>query len=119
YYLSLFKALRRVIKLLEKLIRDFLWDSSDHLRGKHLVAWDAVYRSKMRGGLGIGKVSDRNKALLMKWLRRFPNETNSLWYKVIKSKYELNPNNWDVAMVGRVTLRSPWKAISSLYERYF
>ncbi|PON98756.1 LOW QUALITY PROTEIN: hypothetical protein TorRG33x02_053710, partial [Trema orientale] len=117
YYLSLFKASGRVIESLEKLIRDFLWDSSDHLRGEHLVAWDAVCRQRCKVGSVLVKFQIEIK--LFKWLWRFPNETNSLWYKVIKSKYGLNPNNCDVAVVGRVTLRSPWKAISSLYERFF
>lgn len=44
---------------------------------------------KKHGGLGIGNLAVRNNALLMKWLWRFPRETNSLSYKVIKSKYGL------------------------------
>lgn len=117
YYLSLFRA--RVIEAIEKLMRDFLWEGGDLLGGEHLVAWDLVCRPKLKGGLGIGKVLARNKALLMKWIWRFPKERNALWYKVIKSKYGLNPNQWDAAEADRVTFRSPWKAISSLYEDFF
>ncbi|PON77750.1 hypothetical protein PanWU01x14_025060 [Parasponia andersonii] len=119
YYLSLFRAPCRMIEAIEKLMRDFLWERGDLLGGEHLVAWDLVCRSKLQGGLSIGKVFARNNALLMKWLWRFPKERNALWYKVIKSKYGLNPNQWDVVEAERVTFWSPWKAISSLYEEFF
>ncbi|PON76438.1 LOW QUALITY PROTEIN: hypothetical protein PanWU01x14_034920 [Parasponia andersonii] len=73
----------------------------------------------MQGRLGIGKVSARNKTLLLKWLWRFPKEVNSLGYKVIKNKYGLNSNQWDAAVADRMTFRSPWKAICSLYGEFF
>ena len=56
------------------------------------MAWEVACRLKNMGGLGVGNVEIRNKALLMKWLWRFPNKTNSLWYKVIKRKFGLNSN---------------------------
>ncbi|PON67914.1 hypothetical protein PanWU01x14_099110 [Parasponia andersonii] len=100
-------------------MHDFLWERGDHLGGDHLVAWDMVCRSQIKGELGIVKVLARKKALLMKWLWRFPNEKSALWYKFIKSKYGLNPNQWDAAVAEKVTCRSLRKAISSLYEEFF
>lgn len=44
--------------------------------------------------------------------------SNSLWYKVIKSKYGLNSNLWDATLAERETFRSPWKVISSLYIEF-
>ncbi|RVW20057.1 LINE-1 retrotransposable element ORF2 protein, partial [Vitis vinifera] len=38
----------------------------------HLVNWDVVCKPKSRGGLGFGKISIRNVALLGKWLWRYP-----------------------------------------------
>ncbi|POO03864.1 hypothetical protein TorRG33x02_001680 [Trema orientale] len=103
-------------------MRDFFFffgKGSDQLGGEHLVAWEVVCRSKMQGGLGIDKVSASNKALLRKWLWRYPKEVNSLWYKVIKNKYGLNSNQWNAAVANSVTFRSPWKTISSLYGEFF
>ena len=54
----------------------------------------------------------------MKWLWRISNERQSLWYKVIKSKFGLHPNQWDSRVVERGTFRNPWKAISSLYGEF-
>ena len=43
--------------------------------------------TKAARGLGLGKISLRNHALLGKWLRRFPKERNDLWHKVITNIY--------------------------------
>ena len=42
--------------------------------GDHLVGWEVVCLAKDKGGLGIGNLEKKNKALLMKWLWRFPKE---------------------------------------------
>ena len=42
-----------------------------------------------------------------------------MWYKVIKSKFVLHPNQWDSKVVEYRTHRSPWKAMSSLYGEFY
>ena len=118
YYLSLFKAPIGVLNTLEKLMRDFLWDGGDLVGGEHLVDWEVVCRAKEKGGLGIGNLRKRNKVLLMKWLWRLPKEDRVLWHKVIKSIFGLHPNLWDTRVDDKRTFRSPWKAISSLYNEF-
>ncbi|RVX14428.1 Retrovirus-related Pol polyprotein from transposon RE1 [Vitis vinifera] len=44
----------------------------------HLVSWVVVCKSKVKGGLGFGKISLRNLALLGKWLWRYPRESSAL-----------------------------------------
>ena len=56
------------------------------------MGWEAACHAEDKGGLGIGNLEKRNKALVMKWLWRLPKEGQSLWYKVIKSKFGLHPN---------------------------
>lgn len=56
----------------------------------HLIIWEVVSRPKVKGGLGIGNLLVKNKALLGKWLRRFPLERESLWHAVIRSKHGLS-----------------------------
>ena len=77
-----------------------------------------VSTPKKKGGLGIRNLRSKYKALLFKWLWRFPNEQEALWAKVIKSKFGLHSNRWDSGLARRSTFCSPWKFISSLYEEF-
>ena len=43
-------------------------------------------------------------------------EQESIWAKVIKSKFGVHRNRWDAGVASRCTYQSPWKYISSLYE---
>ena len=99
-------------------MRDFFWEVGDLVGGDHLVGREEVCHAKEKGGLGIGNLEKRNKAFLMKWLWKFLKEEQSLWYKVIKSKFDIHPNHWDSKVVERGTFRSPWKVISSLYSEF-
>ena len=83
-----------------------------------MVSWKEYPRAKCKGGLGIEKLKEKNKALLFKWSWRFPNKQESLWAKVIKSKFGLQNNRWDSGLASRSTYRSPWKFISSLYKEF-
>ena len=118
YFLSLFKMPSKVINEIEKRMRNFLWKGVDGDGGDHLVPWKLVARAKIKGGLGIGRLKEKNKALLFKWLWRFPLEQESIWAKVITSKFGVHPNKWDAGVASRCTYRSPWKYISSLYGEF-
>ena len=77
-----------------------------------------VGRAKTKGDLGIGRLKEKNKALLFKWLWRFPLEQEEIWGKVIKSKYGLQNNRWDAGLAIRSSYCSPWKFISSCYDEF-
>lgn len=65
YYMSLFKMPAKISQKVEKLKRDFLWERG--LNKDHLVGWKEVCRTK-EGGLGIGRIKEKNMALMSKWL---------------------------------------------------
>ncbi|KAL5557970.1 hypothetical protein UlMin_034181 [Ulmus minor] len=112
YFMSLFKLPNGVAALLEKMMRQFLWDKEVGGKGKSLVDWKLVCTSKECGGLGIRNLLIRNNALLGKWLWRFPLEQHTLWATVIRSKYGLNREGWDTNLVTVGSFRSPWKFIA-------
>ncbi|KAJ9680549.1 hypothetical protein PVL29_019768 [Vitis rotundifolia] len=118
YFLSLFKIPASIASKIEKMQRDFLWSGAGEGKKDHLIRWDVVSRPKELGGLGFGKTSMRNIALLGKWLWRFPRERNGLWHKVIASIYETHPNGWDANMVVRWSHRCPWKAIAQVFQDF-
>ena len=72
--------------------------------------------SYQMGGLGFGKTSMRNIALLGKWLWRYPRERSGLWHKVIASIYGTHPNGWDANMVVGWSHRCPWKSIAQVFQ---
>ena len=81
--------------------RDCLWSRTGKDKKDHLLSWDVVCRSTKQGGLGFGKISLRNSALLGIWHWMFPRERNGLWQKVIASIYGTQSNGWDANMVVR------------------
>ncbi|RVW19678.1 Structural maintenance of chromosomes protein 3, partial [Vitis vinifera] len=118
YFLSLFKILVSIASKIEKMQRDFLWSGAGERKRDHLIRWEVVSRPREMGGLGFGKTSMRNSALLGKWLWRFPRERSGLWHKVIASIYGTHPNGWDANMVVRWSHRCPWKAIAQVFQEF-
>ena len=79
---------------MEKIQRDFLWGGDNLERKIHLVKWDIVCSSKVKGGLGIRSLLNFNKALLGKWNWRFAMEENSEWRNIISLKYGMQDGGW-------------------------
>nr|CAN74795.1 hypothetical protein VITISV_041690 [Vitis vinifera] len=117
-HLSLFKIPVSIASKIEKMQRDFLWSGAGEGKRDHLIRWEVVSRPREMGGLGFGKTSMRNSALLGKWLWRFPRERSGLWHKVIASIYGTHPNGWDANMVVRWSHRCPWKAIAQVFQEF-
>lgn len=53
-----------ITKILDKIIRDFIWGTTQERKKMHLIAWDTVTLPKDLGGLGIQKTAIRNKVIL-------------------------------------------------------
>ncbi|KAK2650615.1 hypothetical protein Ddye_018104 [Dipteronia dyeriana] len=106
--------------VLPKTLRDirgvFFWGDGVEKRKLHAVDWETVCKSKRKGGLGIGRILDKNKGLLAKWVWRIGKKLGTLWRKVICAKYGVQPSNllwnWNVP-----SSASPFaKAVSSLFH---
>ncbi|KAK3206960.1 hypothetical protein Dsin_021006 [Dipteronia sinensis] len=116
YYLSVFKLPVGVAMGIEKLQRSFFWDDGNMKRKIHAVDWVSICRSKRNGGLGIGRMEDKNKSLLAKWVWRFGKEENSLWRRVICAKYGIpcGTITWDWKSSESASFFV--KTVSSLYS---
>ena len=66
FFLSLFTIPQAVTTRLEKIQRNFLWETSDEVFKYSLVVWEKVCLSMEEGGLGITRVGLFNQALLGK-----------------------------------------------------
>ncbi|KAM6563873.1 hypothetical protein CsatB_023871 [Cannabis sativa] len=71
----------------DKCLRDFWWGDTEERRKLHLLAWNAICQSKMRGGLGFRSVSIINKAFMTKWAWKALTDNSSVWSKVVNAKY--------------------------------
>lgn len=92
YVISLSPIPSKVVKKLDKLRRNFLWQGCNEGSGYNLVKWETILLSKKRGGLGIKNLSIQNNCLMMKWLWRYNSEEHALRKKVINTKVgETNP----------------------------
>ncbi|RVW28164.1 Calcium-transporting ATPase 10, plasma membrane-type [Vitis vinifera] len=84
-----------VARRLEKLQRDFLWGGGSTERKAHLVSWEKVCVSKEKGGLGLRKIAQLNKALLGKWVWRFARAKDEMWKRVLVAKYGQEDFGWE------------------------
>ena len=74
---------------------------------------------KSKGGIGIKSFSKMNKALLSKWSWRFANERNSLWRKVICSKFGESFGGWHTSDIRGSYGTSLWKDIRKEWPSFF
>ncbi|KAF3652347.1 hypothetical protein FXO37_17559 [Capsicum annuum] len=87
YMLSLFPIPSGITQRRDKIRRTFLWQGNKEKSASHLVKWKDITRSKRQGRLGIKNLKHQSKALKLKWLWRYSHEPQTLWSRVIKSKY--------------------------------
>ena len=119
YHLSLFRAPQKVCARLEKIQRQFLWGGSDGVKKVSLVSWATVCTEKKKGGFGIKSFSKMNKALLSKWNWRFANDRNSLWRKIISSKFGESLDGWHTRDLRGGYGTSLWKEIRKEWSSFF
>ncbi|XP_026459876.1 uncharacterized protein LOC113360595 [Papaver somniferum] len=70
----------------ERAIRNFLWSGDAEKRKYFTVLYDDLCLSKREGGLGIKKLNDVNKSMLMKlWISI--RDSNKIWASFLRAKY--------------------------------
>jgi len=78
YYLSFFRAPKKVLSIITSIHGKFLWGGTENKNKVNWVKWCDVCKPKLQGGLGVKDLSIFNLALLAKWQWRFLNDHNSL-----------------------------------------
>ncbi|CAN4092707.1 unnamed protein product [Withania somnifera] len=79
----------------------------------HLVKWSEVLWGRKQGGLGTKNLKLQSKALRVKWLWRYSQETQAYWSKVIKAKYR-KENRWMTKEVHTPYVVGLWRSIRAL-----
>ena len=87
YYMQCQTLPAKVCDQVDKLIKDFLWGSTEEKRRMHLVCWDKVTLPKELGGLGLHNMKERNNAILAELCWRLACEKEAPWAKMLVAKY--------------------------------
>ncbi|KAF7822906.1 reverse transcriptase [Senna tora] len=82
YYMQCLSFPIGVCDSIDKLNRNFFWNSINGKKKIHLVAWGKIAKPRRLGGLGIHRTHERNLALLAKLYWRVRKDDNSVWAKV-------------------------------------
>ena len=72
---------------IEMLIRKFWWGQRGERRKIHWKKWEVMCKPKMEGGLGFKDLCKFNEAMLAKHVWRLIHDTDSLFFRVFKTKY--------------------------------
>ncbi|XP_074277832.1 uncharacterized protein LOC141601446 [Silene latifolia] len=78
---------KSVIKRIEAICRNYLWDGSSEYHRVPLVAWDKVTLPKSEGGLGIKKAELWNVATIGKLVNWVYSKADRLWIRWINQVY--------------------------------
>jgi hypothetical protein len=73
--------------VLTSIQKKFLWGGVSHGAKMCKMAWSVVIWSKNRGGLGLGSLQGKNKALLFKWLWCLGDNHPGGWQDFISTTY--------------------------------
>ncbi|XP_026452118.1 uncharacterized protein LOC113352522 [Papaver somniferum] len=93
YSMSIYQWPKSVIKICEKIIRNFMWSGDGDIRKFKTLSWKKVCSPYSEGGLGLQRLEILNKALLMKILWRIIN-SEAEWALFIKAKFKYIHQQW-------------------------
>ncbi|GJR69255.1 hypothetical protein Tco_0015320 [Tanacetum coccineum] len=112
FWASVFMLPSRVLLDIEQLMRGFLWCQGSMRKGNSKVAWEVVCLPKDEGGLGIRRLEQFNKALMVSHIWKLLSLKESLWVKWIHV-YKLKARSfWDIPYRGNMTWG--WRKILQL-----
>jgi len=87
YTMQTIKLPRSLCDDIDRKIRRFLWGGTASTRKIHLAHWNIITKPRDMGGLGIRSMRQLNSAQLAKLGWRVITESESLWSRVLRTKY--------------------------------
>lgn len=86
-FLSFFRIPAKVLRMVIRIQREFLWGGVGGAWKICWVSWKKVCQPRSMGGLGVRDVNLVNISLLAKWKWRFIQADLPLWKVVLRGKY--------------------------------
>lgn len=94
--MSEFKLPCAVVKELERLFKDFLWNKGERKKGGTKVAWKKICKPKDQGGLGLKDLEKRNDMFLIKHIWNLLSGRDTIWVDWIQNVRLKRRNFWEV-----------------------
>ena len=79
--MSVYLLPKSTINSLDKIRSTLFWQGGGTKKKYHLVRWEVICKSKMKGGLGIKDLRKLNISLMCKWWWRLEKE-EGLWQEI-------------------------------------
>lgn len=113
YTMSTFNVPISIYKNLDNVARRFWWTGGGNKnRFFAWKAWDTMCQPKSRGGIGLRRMADVNRALLSKMAWKLANNENRPWINLLHHKYYHTFDFWEVSAKPSDSL--VWKGILSV-----
>lgn len=107
HIMSYIQIPERITKIIDKVIRDFVWGNANEKRKMHQVKYATITCSKDQRGLGLQKEATKNRATLAGLAWRIIEHPSKLWARILLNKFRSNPI---ISPTGRVAFRT-WRNI--------
>ncbi|XP_074292168.1 uncharacterized protein LOC141619030 [Silene latifolia] len=93
YWANIFILPKSIIRRIEAICRNYLWDGNTEYHKVPLVGWDTVTLPKNEGGLGIKKAELWNIAVVAKLVDWIYSKADRLWIRWINQIY-IKQSEW-------------------------
>ncbi|KAL1126217.1 hypothetical protein V6Z11_A13G097200, partial [Gossypium hirsutum] len=114
--MSIFLAPKGVIDNIQALLSRTWWSGKDKGRFWTMIPWKTLCKPKRMEGLGIRDVRLFNLALLGRQVWRLLNNTDSLCFKVLSSRYFPDGNIFHAKKVDKASFT--WSSIAAAVEAF-
>ncbi|XP_074313917.1 uncharacterized protein LOC141649117 [Silene latifolia] len=115
YWARIFILPKGILKKIDDICRNYLWQGSEHYEKVPPVAWAKVCQSKAQGGLGLVLNEVWNIAAIGKYVWWLASKKDHLWVKWVNSVYIKGCDWWTYAPCSGAS--SSWKKICWVRDR--
>ncbi|XP_074300904.1 uncharacterized protein LOC141632241 [Silene latifolia] len=109
YWANIFLIPKGVLKQIDNICRNYLWDGTSNYMRVPLVGWDHICTPKSEGGLGIRNSYHWNVATIGKLVWWIYSKPDSLWVKWVHQVY-IKSSSWS-EHIPKCHMSGNWKAI--------
>lgn len=85
-----------ILKKIESLCLNFLWQGQEEKKAMALVSWQQICLPRHEGGLGVKQIKVWNKAALGKHIWNLGNKPNCLWASWMRANYLKGESFWQL-----------------------